>query len=662
MPKLLLIATATLAVAVSGSVPARESADTYAAARAEFQVAFASVEKGEATVSDSGPLKSYPLYPYLQAERLRKALGPDAAPTEEVDKRAAAFVAEYDPQPVARRVRRVWLESLARREQWAGFLEAYRNAIPDDALRCQSFSARIALNKTNGLVRDISAQWLTPHTLQECKVAFDWMKTQGVLTTELIEQRARLALKDGDAPFARQMIAMLPADRAAPLTQWAALLEKPQPNIDALIASPGTAVDSTAQLAGWARLARVDPTGAKARYGRFTRARNLSGASASPYARTLALRLAFNRDPEALDYFPLVSVADRDIQTLEWWARAALWSGEWKLAADAIADRPAARRDTARWRYWAARAAEHSHDAEGAQKLYESLLTDDNFYSAMAAGRLKRNLVPNVQELPAAPELQAALDRMPAFVRARELFLCGMRPEATTEWQFGYQSLSEAQRRQSIHLAASWGWYDQAVATATAERVFNDYDLLYPRPFDAEVLKAAQTARLPPELVYGVIRQESLYRVDAVSSAGARGLMQLQIDTARRTARYLKLPKPDLTDLFRPAVNTSLGAGYLRMLLDRFDDQLPVALAGYNAGPNAAARWLPADQSVDADVWIENIPYDETREYVQRILWHRLLFTWLGDDSRKEQSGFWLAPITALHASDNPDVRLAGSE
>ena len=162
--------------------------------------------------------------------------------------------------------------------------------------------------------------------------------------------------------------------------------------------------------------------------------------------------------------------------------------------------------------------------------------------------------------------------------------------------------------------------------------------------------------------MYGVIRQESLYRVDAVSSAGARGLMQLQIDTARRTARYLKLPKPELTDLFIPAINTSLGAGHLRMLLDRFDGQLPVALAGYNAGPNAAARWLPADQSVDADVWIENIPYDETREYVQRILWHRLLFTWLGDDSRKEQSGFWLAPITALHDEGKSDVRLAGSE
>lgn len=659
MRVLLLIATATLAAGLTASA-AGESVDAYAGVRKEFQQAYAEAGKSDAAGNDSESLKSYPLYPYLQAERLRKGLGPDSTVTEDVDKRAAAFIAAHDPQPVARRVRRVWLESLARRSQWAEFLEAYRGAIPDDALRCQSFVARIALNKTEGLVRDVSAQWLTPRSLPECKVPFDWMKDQGVLTTQLIEERARLALKSGDAPFARQMIEMLPAERAAPLTQWASLLEKPQPTIDALIASPGTAMDSTTLLAGWSRLARVDLAAAKDRYAQFVRARDLTGASASPYARALALRLAFDRDPAALDYFPLVAAADRDTQTLEWWARAALWSGDWKLAADTIASMPEARRESARWRYWAARAADHLREPDNAKRLYESVLSDDNFYSAMAAGRLKRTVAPTPQALPSVPELQAALERIPALVRARELFWSGLRQEAALEWQYGFQGLSEQQRRQSIRLAASWGWYDQAVATATAERVFNDYDLLYPRPYDAEVMKAAQSARLPPELVYGVIRQESLYRSDAVSSAGARGLMQLQIDTARRTARALKLPKPDLADLFIPAVNTSLGAGYLRTLLDRFDGQLPVALAGYNAGPNAAARWLP-EASVDADVWIENIPYDETREYVQRILWHRLMFTWLADESRGEQTGFWLAPITALRATKT-DVRLAGSK
>jgi soluble lytic murein transglycosylase len=486
------------------------------------------------------------------------------------------------------------------------------------------------------------------------------MKEQGVLTMELIEQRARLALQSGDVGFARQMLALLPDERAAPLTQWAALLEDPQKNIDALIASPTTAVDAEALLAGWTRLARVDSAAAKERYPQLVKSRGLGAASASPFARALALRLAFERDSMALDYFPLVAEPDRDGLAQEWWARAALWADDWKLAAQTIASLPQSRRDSARWRYWAARAAEELHDSDGAKHLYESVLAEDNYYSAMAAGRLKRHVVPHAQVLPSTPELQAALEQRPAVARARELFLCGMRQDAAAEWQLAYQSLSAEERRQSIHLAASWGWYDQAVATATAEGVFNDYELLYPTPFNDEVLKAAQMASMSPQLVYGVIRQESLYRADAVSSAGAKGLMQLQLDTARRTARSLKLPKPKPDDLLEPAVNTTLGAGYLRTLLDRFENQLPVALAAYNAGPNAAQRWLP-DESIDADVWIENIPYDETREYVQRILWHRLMFTWLGDEERGEQKGLRLAPITALRAGGR-NVRVAGAK
>jgi soluble lytic murein transglycosylase len=653
-----LILTATLALALVSSTRASDPADAYAAAREEFQQACDGAAQSDSDAADSERLKNYPLYPYLQAERLRKALAPNATVPPDVDRRAAAFLATYNRMPVTRRVRYAWLQSLAQREQWAVYLGAYQSANPDDALRCQSFIARIALNQTQGLVRDISAQWLTPHTLQDCKVPFDWMKQQGVLTQELIEQRARLALQSGDEEFARQLIAMLPAERAAPLAQWAALLADPEKNIDTLIASPTTPVDAEALLAGWTRLARADSVAARDRYAPLVTSRGLNAAAASPFARALALRLAFERDSAALDYFPLVADGDRDADALEWWARAALWSADWKLAAQTIASLPESSRDSARWRYWAARAAEKLHDSKGARQLYKSVLDDDNYYSGMAAGHLKRKFGPHAQPLPSAPEVQATLARVPAFVRARELFLCGMRHEAWSEWQLAYKSLSDEQRRQSIHLAASWGWYDQAVATATAQGVFNAYDLLYPKPFDAEVLKAAQSAGMTPQLVYSVIRQESLYRADAVSSAGAMGLMQLRLDTARRTARSLKLPKPTAEDLFEPAVNTTLGAAYLRKLLDRFDDQLPVALAAYNAGPNAAERWLPA-QSIDADVWIENIPYDETREYVQRILWHRLMFTWLGDESREHQAGFRLAPITALHGGGR-DVRVAG--
>jgi soluble lytic murein transglycosylase len=303
----------------------------------------------------------------------------------------------------------------------------------------------------------------------------------------------------------------------------------------------------------------------------------------------------------------------------------------------------AANRATARWRYWAARVAARDGQEQAARQLYESILQEDNFYSAMAAARLRRPVSPNVQPLPAAPAVLAGLEALPPFVRARELLLAGMDDSARAEWRVGYDSLAPAHRTQAIHLAARWGWFEQAIAVATGEKVFNDYVLLYPRPYDAHVAAAAERAELPAALIYGVIRQESLYQHDALSSAGARGLMQLNLDTARRTARQWRLPAPSATSLFEPAVNVPLGAAHLKDLLERFDGQLPLALAGYNAGPNAARRWLPT-AATDPDIWIENIPYNETRAYVQRILWHTVVFGWL-HDGKAQDTRDWLQPV-----------------
>lgn len=630
------------------------SAESYAAVREAFQQAYARAALGQTDSSgDSAQLRHYPLYPYLEAARIREALnelpgqpgqpGQPGAATQ-ADERAAEFVSDHANEPVSRGLRRAWLESLARRERWDVFLAEYRDADATDALRCRSFTARIALGRREGLAQDIQRAWLTPTSVPECAGPFAWLTDGGLLTPELIGQRARLALAAGNPVLASEIALRLPAEESAPLLQWAALLESPATSIDTLLASAGKPVDPAALLAGWSRLARKDPAAAEARYASLVVSRVLSGDGASEYALALALGLAWDRDPAALEYFERVAPRDLDDGANAWRARAALWSGDWKLAAQAITALSPSERQTARWRYWAARVSELLHDTEHARKLYESVLADDDFYSAMAAARLHRAVSPHPLSLPLDSELLASLERLPALTRARELFLCGMRPEAEVEWSMGIASLSGPERLQAIHLAAGWGWYEQAIQAATAQRVFNDYVLLYPRPFDDAVRAASRRAGLSPEIVYGVIRQESLYRSDAVSSAGARGLMQLQPQTARRTARFSELPRSQSSDLFDPQANILLGAERLKMLLDQFDGQLPVALAAYNAGPNAAGRWLPA-KPIEPDIWIENIPYNETREYVERVLWHSLVFTWLREGGDPQRVDAWLDPI-----------------
>jgi soluble lytic murein transglycosylase len=644
---------------VSGDLPGKSAlavssdADADAAVRAVFLAAYERAIAGETgSGGDSASLKAYPLYPYLLAARIRTALNGAPDTLAPADERAATFIAAHASEPVARGLRRAWLESLARRERWDLFLQAYDERGANDELRCESLDARIARAspdaapraRDDSLTRDIERLWLIPLNLPECEPAFAWLRLQGLLTLELIEQRARLALAAGNSVLASTIVLELPPPRAAPLFQWISLLESPERSIDDLIASPGTPVESAALLAGWSRLAREDPEAAVARYESFVRARGLSDKSASPYALALALALARDRDPAALDYFKRVRPADLDDEAIGWRVRAALWSGDWGQAAQGLAALSDKERQLARWRYWAARSAEQLGRLTEARELYESVLPDDDYYSAMAAARLHRPVVPHPQALPVDREILAALERAPALVRARELFLCGLRSEAALEWQLAYQSLTAPERLQAIRLAASWSWYDQSVAAATAEHVFNDYALLYPRPYDAPVSAAAELSRLSPDLIYGVVRQESLYRTDAVSRAGARGLMQLEPGTARITARYWNRRRPLPSDLFDPYINISLGAARLRMLLDRYEGELPVALAGYDAGVNAVAHWLPS-RPIDADIWIENIPYGETRGYVEHVLWHSLLFSWLRAGGEPQRADAWVADV-----------------
>lgn len=635
-----------LIAAYSTAMPRGHS--PYASTRRVFDNAYDLVETGhghgESGANDPASLKHYPLYPYLQAARIEQALL--GAPNSEVpaDHQAAALLTHHEGEPVALELRRAWLASLAQRQQWAQFLSAYRSQVATPVLRCRRFAARIALGRTTGLARAIEAAWLTPQSMPECRTAFVWLQRHGALSAQLIAKRARLALEASNPAFAREIIAQLPQGRVATeLRLWAALLEHPMREIDALLATPHRPVDPKALLAGWSVLARRHPKAAEARYWRLVVTRHLTYAQASPYALALALGLAWDRDPVALKFFRRVEPHDFDDAARKWHIRAALWSQRWTVALHGIEALPRSERRTSRWRYWAARAEAALHHRARARRVYETLLKDDDYYSALASARLRRRVEPHPRAVPVNSTVLALLDRIPAIVRARELYFCGLEHYADAEWRYAYRTLNAQERLQSIHLAARWGWFTQAIETAADQHVFDDYALLYPRPFRIVIHTAAKRAQLAPALIFGVIRQESLYQIDAVSPAGALGLMQLMPQTATRTAHFWGMADPDRTDLFIPAINIAIGTEHLRTLLNRFGGRIPLALAGYNAGTRAVLRWLPA-KPVPGDIWIENIPYNETRAYVERILWHSLLFRWLRHGVTPSPRS-WLAPV-----------------
>jgi len=335
-------------------VPPLLRADPQESVRQEFREALAAASDGRPTEAsaDSEALRGYVLYAYVEDARLELALrqaarGGYAGDMGPLDSRIEEFLARHGTEPVARGLRRQWLDSLATRSMWETYLQQY-NAEVDTSktLGCHALVARTRLGRTEGLEQDIAATWLSPESLPDaCDPAFDWMKERGRLTNELIEQRGRLALEAGEAGLARYLARSLPESSAAPLLQWASLIEQPAASIDALIANPARAVEPQALLAGWTRLARRDPDGAASRYPGLVQARKLDAAAASPYAIATGLGASWSRKPYALEFFARGQAQDFDDVAHEWHVRAALWSGDWSRVRSAIAAMPAKLRE-----------------------------------------------------------------------------------------------------------------------------------------------------------------------------------------------------------------------------------------------------------------------------------------------------------------------------
>lgn len=648
-------------LALYAAAASADDTDRWLEARKLFVDAYAAAEAGAAAPRDGDPkaLRQYPLYPYLQRARIARALDKVGERWAPVDDAARKFVERHSAEPVADDLRALWLGTLARRAQWKAFMAHYDGAGADPVLGCDLLRARIALGRTADLAPLALQRWLTGERLPtECEPVFQWLRDRGDLSDELTAERVKLLLANGQTAFARVIARRLPEQTAAPLLQWAGLLEEPQHGIDILLGGDATLAEQAmpeALLAAWSKLARDDPPAAIERFAQFVAVTHPDAKTKSQYALALALGLAWDRRAaEALHVFATVDAADLDDYALGWQARSALWAEDWPQVQESIGGMSPVQQATPRWRYWAARAAEQLGDETRARALYELVIPSDNYYAASSAARLGHLVEPHPEQMPYDSDDVDAIAKRPEFVRSIELRRCGLPVAAVKEWLAGIAQLDAGSRSQAIRLATQWQWHDVAVALATRENVFFDYALLYPKPYDVEIENASSSAGVDAYLFYGVVRQESLFRPDAVSPSGAVGLAQLMPGTARRIARANQQPAPSTTDLFDPALNLRLGAAHLRELIDRFDGQSLVALAAYNAGPLPVDRWLP-EEPMDADIWVENIPYNETRDYVQRVLWHSVVFGWL-TTGQGQDFGHWSRPIVPRRSSEVADA------
>jgi soluble lytic murein transglycosylase len=621
-----------------------------AAVRQEFLAAMQRARTHGAEPPDSASLIAYPIYDYLLVARLRRDL--DAKPSEDLDATIDTFLQDRLRQPVTRVLRREWLTSLASRGRWDWFLPRSAD-LNDPVIICDRLAGRLASGDTSQLGADALTVWSQPaRQPHECDGVFAWLKAQNLITPAAAEARTRAALTADNARLARDFAAEVPAARVGPLMQWVRLLESSRSALEDLAAHADTPVEPDALIAGFTHLSRTDASAALNVLPTLLKRADLSAEAAARLQRLAALGAAYDHLPSAVAAFRALPKESIDADVQEWRIRAALWAGDFGTALSWINELPPALATQPRWRYWRARATEATLGAEVAGPLFNEIAGMRDYHAYLAADHLLSTYDLNVHPTPDDAAAQKTLSLAPGLIRAHELFECDLLEDAAVEWVAVLGDAEPATRVQAAHLASHWGWYMQSIVTLTQANEWDDLALRYPRPYADAVTHASALTSLPSDWIFSVMRQESLFRKDAISRANARGLMQLVPATAVQVAHRWHLTPPVHDALFDPGAAIPLGAAYLKELVQKYHGNLALTLAAYNAGPWAVTRWLP-DRSIDADIWIENIPFNETRNYVQRVLEHIVAY------SRDHEPGpSRLSPLLAPVSSAAADPSL----
>lgn len=236
----------------------------------------------------------------------------------------------------------------------------------------------------------------------------------------------------------------------------------------------------------------------------------------------------------------------------------------------------------------------------------------------MAADFLDQSYTFEHQAVDVSEDQLLNLESSPGMQRTFELFTLDQPIRARREWRSAIKNFSQTELHIAAKLAQKWGWYNMSIQAMIKAKSWNDLDLRFPTAYLHHFTAASRSADIPVDWSLAISRQESAFRPDVRSGAGATGLMQLLYGTAKATAKREGFNLNGKSDLIKPQVNIQLGTAYLGQMLRRFDYNRIIASAAYNAGPTRVRRWV--DKSMPVDIWIESIPYKETRSYVKNIL------------------------------------------
>lgn len=561
-------------------------------------------------------LTDYPLYPFLEYTRLKARLDRGSE--------IARFLERYGETRYAGFLRRIWLKHLAQNEQWRELIDHYRPT-DDAASRCNYYTALYHGGRPQEAFKGAADLWQVGHSQpEECDLLFsDWQKNAS-FTPEMVWRRFTLALKENNASLAQYLKRLIPDPEQPAAELWLKVHNDPREVEKCLDWDGGGRFAGRIFAHGLDRLAGSDPYLAlqvfEARRSLFI----LDPDEEKRIEQRLGLALAFNH--HELAYRQLAKVGDEESSVREWRVRAALLRRNWTETMAALDRLSEEERATPQWLYWRGRAHEALENLQDAGQSYEKAAADRGFYGFLAAEKLKRNYNLSNRPVEISTAQLEALAQRPAFAAVREFRHFERESLAKSEWWHAVGRLDREGVLTASKLAQAWGWDQVAIFTIAKAEYWDDLELRFPLTYRDQIFANAGRQQMDPAIIYGLVRQESAFDHEAHSRAGALGLMQIMPATAQTIARMLEEKWISPGVLLNPDLNLRYGTAYYKTLLERFGGNFVMAAAAYNAGPHRVERWRPVSEPLDADVWVETIPFRETRRYVAAVLAYAVIY------------------------------------
>ena len=604
-------------------LPALAAADQdadYLAARDAYRA-------GDATKLNrlAARLQQSPLEPYLAYYKLRLNLETAS------DATILAFLARPDVTPVIDRLRAEWLKLLGKKRRWDTFTAEYpRLGKADRELACYALQARQhppvgtpPPEDGNAMqeLKEARILWLASNDElpDSCTPLFDAAIASGIISEKDLWQRLRLVLEAGNVSLAKQISRKIPAMRALPSSALDNAATDPERYLNKAKLKNATQAQRVVALFALRRLARQLPPLAYAQWEKI--AGNFDEDERRYFFGWLGYEAARVHDPHALDWFRAAGDTSLTEMQLSWRVRAALRAQNWHEVWAGVAIMSPQQQREGVWRYWKARALVELGRAPDAEAIFVVLSSDYNYYGQLAAEELGAASASGMMSASFQPDNAAiaAMLQQPAVQRTLALYHMELRTDAALEWEWATRKFDDKQLLVAAEIARRTGMYDHAINTADRTVQLHDFTLRYPTPYRDEMQGHIKKNDLEEAWVYGLMRQESRFVVQAKSTVGAAGVMQVMPATARWIAQKLGMKDYRNALIGQLDTNLKLGTYYMKTILSSLDNNPLLASVAYNAGPRRARKWR-ADSPLEGAIYAETVPFDETRNYVKKVM------------------------------------------